>query len=70
MSNVAGKAYAINAISPMRPWLTWLNDFSFNFARSKPSSAHRVMPWAPYTQNGSLRDTRVLCSGIGPPNTV
>jgi hypothetical protein len=38
MSNVAGKAYAINAISPMRPWLTWLNHFSFMFARSKPST--------------------------------
>jgi hypothetical protein len=38
MSNVAGKAYAINAITPMRPWLTWLNEFSFMFARSKPST--------------------------------
>jgi hypothetical protein len=38
MSNVAGKAYAINAISPMRRYLTWLNEFSFMFARSKPST--------------------------------
>lgn len=38
MSNVAGKAYAINAISPMRRYLTWLTDFSFMFARSKPST--------------------------------
>jgi hypothetical protein len=38
MSNIAGKAYAINAISPMRRYLTWLNEFSFMFARSKPST--------------------------------
>jgi hypothetical protein len=38
MSNVAGKAYAINAISPMRRYLAWLNEFSFMFARSKPST--------------------------------
>ncbi len=38
MSNVAGKAYAINAISPMRRYLTWFNEFSFMFARSKPST--------------------------------
>lgn len=38
MSNVAGKAYAINAISPMRRYLTWLNEFTFMFARSKPST--------------------------------
>lgn len=38
MSNVAGKAYAINAITPMRPWLTRFNYFTFMFARSKPST--------------------------------
>lgn len=43
MSNVAGKAYAINALSPMRPWLTWLNRFSFMFARSKPSTLKSLL---------------------------
>lgn len=38
MSNVAGKAYAINAISPMRRYSTWFNEFSFMFARTKPST--------------------------------
>lgn len=38
MSNVAGKAYAINAISPMRRYLTWFNEFTFMFSRSKPST--------------------------------
>lgn len=38
MSNVAGKAYAINALSPMRRYLTWFNEFTFMFSRSKPST--------------------------------
>lgn len=38
MSNVAGKAYAINALSPMKPWRTWLTNFAFMFSRSKPST--------------------------------
>jgi hypothetical protein len=24
MSNINGKAYAINVITPMKPWTTWL----------------------------------------------
>lgn len=43
MSNVAGKAYAINAISPMRRYLAWLTDFSFMFARSKPSTLSSLL---------------------------
>ncbi len=43
MSNVAGKAYAINALTPMRPYLTLLNKFTFFFARSKPSTLHSLL---------------------------
>jgi hypothetical protein len=38
MSNVAGKAYGMNVISPMKPWRTWLNLFSFMVSRAIPSS--------------------------------
>jgi hypothetical protein len=37
MSNVAGKAYAMNVVTPMRPRRTWLNHFLFYAARALPS---------------------------------
>jgi hypothetical protein len=37
MSNVAGKAYIMNALSPMRPWLTWLERLNYMGARAVPS---------------------------------
>ena len=36
MSNVAGKAYAMNVVTPMRPWLTWINRLIFMAARALP----------------------------------
>lgn len=36
MSNVAGKAYGMNVITPMRPWKTWINRFIFMVARTQP----------------------------------
>lgn len=36
MSNVAGKAYAMNVLTPMRPWRTWINTFLFMVARGLP----------------------------------
>src|SRR5688572_29808399 len=36
MSNVSGKAYAMNVITPMRPRNTWINRFLFMFSRSQP----------------------------------
>lgn len=36
MSNVAGKAYGMNVLTPMRPWKTWINRFIFMVARSQP----------------------------------
>jgi hypothetical protein len=36
MSNVAGKSYGMNAVSPMRPWRTWFTEFSFMLTRSIP----------------------------------
>ncbi len=37
MSNVAGKAYAMNVVTPMRPWRTWINRALFMVARALPS---------------------------------
>lgn len=37
MSNVAGKAYGMNVITPLRPWKTWINQFLFMAARSLPA---------------------------------
>ena len=34
MSNVSGKAYAMNVVTPMRPRNTWINRFLFMFSRS------------------------------------
>jgi hypothetical protein len=36
MSNVAGKAYGMNVITPMRPWKTWINRLLFCVARTQP----------------------------------
>lgn len=38
MSNVAGKAYGMNVVTPMRPGVTWLNRLIFMFARAVPST--------------------------------
>ena len=38
MSNVAGKAYGMNVVTPMRPAVTWLNRLIFMFARAVPST--------------------------------
>jgi hypothetical protein len=38
MSNVAGKAYGMNVITPMRPCWTWANRLLFMLARSIPST--------------------------------
>jgi hypothetical protein len=37
MSNVSGKAYAINVLTPMRPSRTWLMKLIFLFTRATPS---------------------------------
>jgi hypothetical protein len=38
MSNVAGKAYAMNVLTPMRPRRTWINTFIFAAARALPDT--------------------------------
>jgi hypothetical protein len=38
MSNVAGKAYGMNVVTPMRPSLTWINRALFMLSRALPSS--------------------------------
>jgi hypothetical protein len=37
MSNVAGKAYGMNVVTPMRPSLTWINHLLFMVSRAVPS---------------------------------
>jgi hypothetical protein len=37
VSNVAGKAYGMNVVTPMRPYLTALNIFIFLFSRAFPA---------------------------------
>ncbi len=37
MSNVAGKAYAMNVLTPMRPGRSWLNAWLFMVARALPA---------------------------------
>ncbi|MFL9841881.1 hypothetical protein ABS767_12975 [Sphingomonas sp. ST-64] len=38
MSNLAGKAYGMNVVTPMRPGVTWINYFLFMISRSLPST--------------------------------
>ncbi|MEI9852761.1 MAG: hypothetical protein WDN24_20025 [Sphingomonas sp.] len=38
MSNVAGKAYAMNVVTPMPPGTTWINRFLFMTARALPGT--------------------------------
>ena len=38
MSNIAGKAYAMNVITPMPAWMTWLQRFIFMLARAMPGT--------------------------------
>ena len=38
MSNVAGKAYGMNVVTPMRPCLTWINRALFMVSRAIPST--------------------------------
>jgi hypothetical protein len=43
MSNVAGKAYAMNVLTPMKPWKTWINRLIFMFARTNPGTLQGLM---------------------------
>jgi hypothetical protein len=38
MSNIAGKAYAMNVVTPMPPWKTWLQDLIFAVSRTFPGT--------------------------------
>ncbi|KTF68508.1 hypothetical protein ACNFJ7_05685 [Sphingomonas sp. HT-1] len=38
MSNLAGKAYGMNVVTPMRPWVTWINNLLFMLSRSLPAT--------------------------------
>ena len=43
MSNVAGKAYGMNVITPMTPSATWVNRLLFMAARAIPSTLHGLL---------------------------
>ncbi|MEG3175162.1 hypothetical protein U1872_02900 [Sphingomonas sp. RB3P16] len=43
MSNVAGKAYAMNVITPMRPALTWINRSAFMVSRAFPATLQGLL---------------------------
>jgi hypothetical protein len=38
MSNLAGKAYGMNVVTPMRPSITWINNLLFMASRAIPST--------------------------------
>ena len=38
MSNIAGKAYAMNVVTPSNPKITWINRLLFMAARGLPSN--------------------------------
>ena len=43
MSNIAGKAYAMNIITPMRPWRTWVQRLIFMASRCMPGTLSNLM---------------------------
>jgi hypothetical protein len=43
LSNIAGKAYGMNVLTPMRPSMTWVNRFLFMLARSIPQTLQGLM---------------------------
>lgn len=43
MSNVSGKAYAMNVLTPMRPRRTWINTFIFMFVRTQPGALQGLL---------------------------
>ena len=43
MSNIAGKAYAMNVLTPMKRWKTWINHLIFMFSRTNPGTLQGLM---------------------------
>ena len=43
MTNIAGKAYAMNVVTPSRPMFTWLNKLVFMAARGLPSQLEGLL---------------------------
>ena len=43
MSNVAGKAYAMNVITPVPAWRTWLTDLILRFGHAWPPVLHSLL---------------------------
>jgi len=43
VSNIAGKAYGMNVVTPVRPSLTWLNRFIFMLSRTLPRTLQGLL---------------------------
>ncbi|MEL7277225.1 MAG: hypothetical protein AAGK98_12200 [Pseudomonadota bacterium] len=43
MSNLAGKAYAMNVVTPSKRWRTWMNRFLFMVGRGRPGTLAGLM---------------------------
>ena len=43
MSNVSGKAYGMNVVTPMRPCLTWINRALFMASRAIPKTLRGLL---------------------------
>lgn len=43
MSNVAGKAYGMNVVTPMKPSRTWVNTFLFMISRALPATLQGLL---------------------------
>ena len=43
MSNIAGKAYAMNVLTPVRPWRTWLQAAIFMAVRAMPEQLRGLL---------------------------
>jgi hypothetical protein len=43
MSNVAGKAYGMNVVTPMRPHWTWVNRLLFMISRARPDTLQGLL---------------------------
>lgn len=43
MSNVAGKAYAMNVLTPVKPWKTWVQVAIFMVARAAPAQLRGLL---------------------------
>jgi hypothetical protein len=80
MSNVAGKAYGMNVVTPMRPRWTWINRLLFMISRALPDSLQGLLglsiihfarwviikrdQWPRHSQTHLQNDYMLFCSNF------